>query len=86
MPNRQTKPTNTKTSEENCIKQNAAIWYNKICRQKQLIPKYISVMINGKNQRCLKTVLAATHFRINHEIKFLYIKNRNSMKNCKTHI
>jgi len=32
VPNSQTKPANTKTSKENCLKQNAAIWYNTICR------------------------------------------------------
>jgi hypothetical protein len=27
---------------------NAAIWYNKICKQKQLTPAYISIRIKGK--------------------------------------
>jgi len=29
-------------------KTNAAIWYNKICREKQLEPNYISIKINVK--------------------------------------
>ena len=53
---------------------NAAIWYNKICWQKQLTPKYITIRINSKNQQCQKAVRAATQFHINQEIKFLYIK------------
>jgi hypothetical protein len=28
-------------------KTNAAIWYNKTCRQKRLTPKYINIRING---------------------------------------
>jgi hypothetical protein len=53
---------------------NAAIWYNKICWQKQLTPKCITIWINSKNQQCQKAVRAATQFHINQEIKFLYIK------------
>ena len=55
-------------------KTNAAISYNKICRQKLLKPKYINIRINGKNQQCKRTYKAAIHFRINQEIKYLYIK------------
>ena len=33
-------------------KTNAATWYNKICRQKRLKPKYINIRINVKNQQC----------------------------------
>ena len=48
---------------------NVTIWYNKICRQKRLIPKYTNIRINSKSQQCQKTVKEATHFRINQEIK-----------------
>ena len=65
-----------KNIKRKLYKSNAAIWYNKVCRQKQLTPNYISIRINGKNQQCQKTVQAATHFRINQEIKFLYIKKQ----------
>ena len=41
--------------KEKLFKTNAAIWYNKICREKQLAPKYISIKINGKNPQCQKT-------------------------------
>ena len=30
-------------------KNNAAIWYNKTCRIKQLIPTYVNVRVNGNN-------------------------------------
>jgi hypothetical protein len=30
-------------------KNNAAIWYNKICRMKQITPGYISIKVNGNN-------------------------------------
>jgi len=31
-------------------KTNAAIWYNKISRQKQLTPIYMSIKVKGKEQ------------------------------------
>ena len=65
-----------KNIKRKLYKANAAIWYNKVCRQKQLTSNYISIRINGKNQQCQKTVRAASHFRISQEIKFLYIKKQ----------
>jgi hypothetical protein len=53
--------------KEKLYKTNAAIWYNKICREKQLAPKYISIKINGKNSQCQKTIWGVTHYRLNHE-------------------
>jgi hypothetical protein len=32
-------------------KNNAAIWYNKTCRIKQLTPNYINIRVNGNNTR-----------------------------------
>ena len=55
---------------------NAAIWYNKICRQKQLTPTYINIRIDGKNQQCQRTHKAAIRFRMNQEIKYLYTKKQ----------
>jgi hypothetical protein len=31
-------------------KNNAAIWYNKTCRMKQITPGYISIKENGNNR------------------------------------
>ena len=55
-------------------KTNAAIWYNKTCRQNQLKPKYVNIRINGNNTQCQKTLKLANKCRITQEIKFLYIK------------
>jgi hypothetical protein len=30
---------------------NAAIWFNKICKTKQMTPKYFSIKINGNNRQ-----------------------------------
>jgi len=65
-----------KNIKRKLYKTNAAIWYNKICRQKRLKPKYINIRINGKNQQCQRTYKAAINFRINQEIKYLYIKKQ----------
>ena len=54
-----------KNTKRKLYKTNAAIWNNKICRQKRLKPKYIDIRINGKNQQCQRTYKAAIDFRIN---------------------
>jgi hypothetical protein len=54
----------------------AAIWFNKTCRDKELRPNYINIKINGNNRQCNNTMKAAVRFRINQEIKFLYIKKQ----------
>ena len=43
----------------------AAVWCNKICRDKQLTLNYIAIKINGSNQQCTNTLQAATRFRLN---------------------
>ena len=50
------------------------MWYNKVCREKQLTPNYISIKINDKISQCRETIRAATHCRLNQEPKFLYVK------------
>ena len=40
---------NYKNIKRKRYRTNAAIWYNKICRQKQLTPPYINIRIKGKN-------------------------------------
>jgi len=56
------------------LKTNAAIWLNKMCKAKQLKPKYINVKISGQKPQDKKTTTNAIRFRINQEIKFLYRK------------
>ena len=41
-----------KNTKRKLYKTNAAIWYNKTCKQKRLTPKYINIHINGNNQQC----------------------------------
>jgi ribosomal protein L37AE/L43A len=53
---------------------NAAIWYNRTCRHKQLTPTYINIRINGKNRQRQRTLRIATQHSINQEIKYLYVK------------
>jgi hypothetical protein len=55
-------------------KTTAAIWFNKICRQKHIAPNYISIRINGRKRQDMNTLRTATHYRLNQEIKFLYCK------------
>jgi hypothetical protein len=65
-----------RNTKEKLYKTNAAIWYNKICREKQLTPNHISIKINCKSLQCQKTILAATQYRLNQELKFLYVKKQ----------
>jgi len=65
-----------RNTKENLYKTNATIKYNKICKEKQLTPKYISNKINGKNSQCQKTIKAATQYCLNQELRFLYVKKQ----------
>jgi len=45
-----------KNTKEKLYKTTVAIWYNKICRDKQLTPNCITIKVNGKNlQRSILT-------------------------------
>jgi len=57
-------------------KTNAAIWFNKTCRIKQLTPNYIKIRIKGNNTRAQRTENIANRHRINQELRFLYIKKQ----------
>ena len=39
-------------------KNNAAIWYNKTCRIRQLTPNYVSIRVNGNNTRSQESFLS----------------------------
>ena len=63
-------------------------WYNKTCRWKQLTRNYISINKNGNNRQCLNTIKAATQYRLNQELKFLYTKKNQTLNErlCKIHL
>jgi hypothetical protein len=42
---------NYKNTRLKLLKMNAAIWFNKICKTKQMTPKYCSIKINGNNRQ-----------------------------------
>jgi hypothetical protein len=63
-----------KNTKSRLYKTIAAIWYNKICRDKQLSPNYICIKINGNDRQCTTILKATTRYRLNQEIKFLYVK------------
>jgi hypothetical protein len=41
---------NYKNTNLKLLKMKAAIWFNKICRDRQLKPNYIKVKINGRKR------------------------------------
>jgi len=63
------------------VKTNITTWFNKVRKIQHLKPNYISIKINGKKSQDKKTTTNAIKYRINHEIKFLYCKNRTSINN-----
>jgi hypothetical protein len=63
-----------KNTKLKLLKTNAVIWHNKICKTKQLMPKYIHIKINRNNTHSKNTKTAATKYRLNLEIKLLYCK------------
>jgi len=44
----QTKLNNYKNTRIKLLKTKAAIWFNKMCKVKQLKPNYINIKINGQ--------------------------------------
>jgi len=71
---KQAKLNNYKNTRLKLLKTNAAIWFNKMCKVKQLKPNYINIKINGHKPQNKKTKINVIRFRINQEIKFLYRK------------
>jgi len=65
-----------KNTKRKLYKTNAAISFNKTCRDKQLTPNYINIKINGNNRQCNNTIRTAVRYRLIQEIKFLYIKKQ----------
>ena len=65
-----------KTTKINLYRINAAIWFNKTCKVKQLTPNYINIKVNGNNIKAERTKKLATRHRINQEIKFQYAKKQ----------
>jgi hypothetical protein len=65
-----------KNIKEKLHRTNAAIWYIKSCRQLQLTPKYIAINVNGHNRQSQNTLKTAIKYRINQELKYLYIKKQ----------
>jgi len=49
-------------------KTNAVIWFNKMCKVKQLKPNYVNIKINGQKPQDKKTTMNAIRFRINQEL------------------
>ena len=43
-----------KTTKSKLYKINAAIWFNKTCRVKQLTPNYINIKVSGNNKKSRK--------------------------------
>jgi len=67
-------------------KNNAAIWYNKTCRTRQLTPTYANINIKGTNSRCQRTKKAVICFRINQDLKFQYAKKQLNERLYKLHL
>ena len=64
----QAKPVHQyKDTKIKLYKNNAAIWYNKTCRTRQITPTYANIKMKGANSRCQRTKDAAIRFRINQD-------------------
>ena len=60
---------NYRNVKEKLHKTNASIWFNEICKNEQLSPKYIHITVNGNNQKSLNTKKAAIIYCLNQELK-----------------
>jgi len=65
-----------KNTKIKLYKNNAAIWYNKTCRIKQLIPTCVNIRVNSNNPRYQRTKNAAIRYRTDQELKFQYTKKQ----------
>ena len=68
---------NFKNTKCKLLRTNAAIWFNKMYKIKQVKTGYIHIKINGRRQQDKKTTNQAIRYRINQEIKFLYRKKQH---------
>ena len=59
---------------------NAANWFNKICKAKQLTPKYFDIKMNGKGIQTWNTRLAARRQRLNQELNSYIVKKKTERK------
>ena len=73
-----------KNTKRKLYKTNAAIWYNKTCRQKRLTPKYsISISVsmattnNAKKHTKQQSISASTR-----KLNTYILRNRNSTRSC----
>ena len=56
---------NYKNTKLKLLKTNAAVWFNKMCKIKQLKPNYINIKINGQNPRGMKVLCTCIIWRAN---------------------
>ena len=67
---------NYKNTKLKLLKTTAAVWFNKVCKIKQLQPNYIHFRTNSKTIRDRRTTTRAIRYWINQEMKFLYCKKQ----------
>jgi chromosome segregation ATPase len=63
-----------KNTKRKLYKMNAAIWFDKTCRDKELAPSYITIKINVNSRQSNNTITAVVRYRLDQEIKFLCVK------------
>jgi len=66
-----------KNTKLKLLKTNAAIWFNKMYKMKQLKLSYIQFKTRDKTPQDRKTTSNAVRFWINQEVKVLYCKKQN---------
>jgi hypothetical protein len=76
MPNRQRKYIGIRTPKKTVQNQRGSMVYKNMQRKTAKAQLYICSKINGKNSQCQKTIKAATHYRLNQELIFLYVKKQ----------
>jgi hypothetical protein len=56
---------------------NAAIWFSRVCRYKNLKTSCVNIKIGGSGSLTNRIKIIASKVRTNNEITFLCIKNQN---------
>jgi hypothetical protein len=55
---------NFKKNKENLLKTNASTWFNKICKNHQLTPKYLKIEVYGNDKECCNINNVAIKYRL----------------------
>jgi hypothetical protein len=77
---------NFKNTKCKLLRTNAATWFNKMCKIKQVKPGYIHIKINGRRQQNKKLQTRPSDTGLIRRSNFSTARSNTSNKSCTTYI